>query len=384
MKKLAFFHDFRAYRDLNKDYYTVGFDYSLWEKYLKSFDEVTVVSRVFSYEEKEDKNNLKISQGQGVKFIPIESYKGIKDFITNKKNIVLEIQKILENVDYVIVRLPSIIGNLAYSEAKKKGKKIIVEVVGCAKEAYWNNSTKGKFVAHILENKMKNIVKDSENVVYVTREFLQKRYPNTKNNIGYSDVFIESLSPKILDERLERNLKEQTVINIGLIGDAVGTTKGHGVTLQALKILKEKYNVKLNLLGHGDAVGLKQKISELGLTDSVNFDGFRTAGKEVWHWLDKMDIYIQPSVQEGLSRSTIEAMSRACPVVTSTSEGFKELIDEQFMVRYSDYQGLAKKIEDFIDNNRIYKEACIKNLEKSKKYSFDILFKTRVDYFNRL
>ena len=50
--------------------------------------------------------------------------------------------------------------------------------------------------------------------------------------------------------------------------------------------------------------------------------------KEVLKWLDNIDIYIHPSYTEGLCRSIIEAMSRACPIICSDVGGNYELVDK--------------------------------------------------------
>ncbi|WP_191907340.1 glycosyltransferase family 4 protein [Vibrio diabolicus] len=74
----------------------------------------------------------------------------------------------------------------------------------------------------------------------------------------------------------------------------------------------------------------------------VSFDGFISEKNKILDWLDDIDIYIQPSFQEGLPRATIEAMSRGCIVASSNAGGLNELTLEQFIHSPGDYKSYLK------------------------------------------
>ena len=48
----------------------------------------------------------------------------------------------------------------------------------------------------------------------------------------------------------------------------------------------------------------------------------------MFEWLDDMDLYIQPSLQEGLPRAVVEAMSRGLPALGAHTGGIPELLGE--------------------------------------------------------
>lgn len=52
---------------------------------------------------------------------------------------------------------------------------------------------------------------------------------------------------------------------------------------------------------------------------------------KVFTWLDSIDIYAQPSRQEGLPRAMIEAMSRGIPCIGAKTAGIPELIDNKYI-----------------------------------------------------
>ena len=54
--------------------------------------------------------------------------------------------------------------------------------------------------------------------------------------------------------------------------------------------------------------------------------------------LDECDIYLQPSLQEGLPRSVIEAMSRGCACIGAATAGIPELLESEYVVKRKSVQ----------------------------------------------
>jgi glycosyltransferase involved in cell wall biosynthesis len=85
---------------------------------------------------------------------------------------------------------------------------------------------------------------------------------------------------------------------------------------------------------------------------------------EVFDWLDTIDIYVQPSKQEGLPRAQIEAMSRGVPSFGSKAGGIPELLDREFIFN------TVKEICDILlslDTDTMIEQAK-RNFSESKKY----------------
>ncbi|WP_240353520.1 glycosyltransferase family 4 protein [Cohnella algarum] len=381
---MAFFHDFPVFKDEKNHYFSIGFSYSLWERYLKLFSSLIVGCRVRNlddYKNETFKNNLQRSDGQNVSIRPISEYTSHKDYLVNRMKIIQQINTIIKEVDCVVVRLPSVIGSLAYKQAIKQKKVIICELVACPWDSLWNfGKIKTKIAAPIMYLKTKKIIKDAQNVLYVTNEFLQKRYKNTNNNIGCSDVEIYDFPDTILLERINKK-RFNEVIKIGLIGSSGNRFKGHETAIKAISLLKDKYSIHLHLLGHGNIGTIKNLIEKEGLEENIKLDGIRKSGEDVWGWLDQIDIYVQPSLQEGMNRATIEAMSRACPVITSNVGGFPEVVRGDFIIKKKDYKELARKIEDLLTNKSLYAEICKYNFYKSKSFTKSNLDSTRESFF---
>lgn len=87
-------------------------------------------------------------------------------------------------------------------------------------------------------------------------------------------------------------------------------------------------------------------------TKNVNFTG-SVFHSEVPALLQKADVFIFPSLGEGMSLSAIEAASCGLPLILSENSGLKELINDGengFIVPIQSTDALVDKIEYFINN----------------------------------
>lgn len=104
--------------------------------------------------------------------------------------------------------------------------------------------------------------------------------------------------------------------------------KGHDTLIHALSIVRNQ-GIDLVLLVVGD--GLERKrIQELALQsrlgeEAIRFLGFRT---DVADLLAAADLFVLPSVTEGLPLSVLEAMAQRLPVIATPVGGVPELVQE--------------------------------------------------------
>lgn len=120
-------------------------------------------------------------------------------------------------------------------------------------------------------------------------------------------IKIENLSNKELKEEL--SLKNETIISY--IG-RLHPVKGLKYLIEAVGDIEEK--IKVLIVGDGPQMKeLKEQVRIKGLEDRVIFLGFR---KDVPKVLVSTDIFVLPSLSEGLPRALLEAMAagKACIV----------------------------------------------------------------------
>lgn len=376
--KVAFFHDARLVYGGNGQIYSTGFTYSIWERYLSVFDSIIISTRM-KIDDTIDSTiikNMGLSSGPKVEFEPITEYNNNSDMILNRRAISSQIKKVLDECDCAIIRLPSTIGEIACVEAEKIKRPYLVEVVGCPFDSLWNHSLKGKLIAIPKYIITKRRVKKAPYAIYVTNEFLQRRYPCNGRIIGCSDVALTEFNDNILNKRIDKinNLQKDSKLIIGTVAAVDVRYKGQQFVIKAISELKKQgiSNVEYHLVGGGDNSYLKNIAKKYGVINEVKFLG-PLPHQEIFEFLNNVDLYVQLSKQEGLPRAVVEAMSRGCPIIGSTAGGIPELIDKEFLVRPKDSKELSRKILELVRNKDLMKEQATRNYEKSKEYSKNIL-----------
>jgi glycosyltransferase involved in cell wall biosynthesis len=103
--------------------------------------------------------------------------------------------------------------------------------------------------------------------------------------------------------------------------------KGHRDLLQALHLLASRpewRELRLLMVGTGARQGpLRAEAEALGLAERVVFAGFQ---RDVPPFVQAADVFVLPSVREGLSLSALEAMALARPVVACRVGGTPEVV----------------------------------------------------------
>ena len=103
--------------------------------------------------------------------------------------------------------------------------------------------------------------------------------------------------------------------------------KGHPVLLKAFSQLVSDWpNAQLLIAGDGEEHRTLEVLThDLNLTEHVRFLG---SIRNVREFLAVLDIFVHPSLHEGLGIAVIEAMSMARPIVATNVDGLAELITD--------------------------------------------------------
>ena len=293
-----------------------------------------------------------------------------------------EIITIIQNCNLVIGRVPSFLAYKVLDYSIKNGIPSFAEIMGCPWDSFWNHGLKGKLIAPYMFLKMRNIVANVDYASYVTEKFLQKRYPCNKSYLSASNVLLK-VNEDALNMRFKHveSLKKHT-FNLMTTAAVDVRYKGQEYVIKAIPHLKNKgINITYYIVGDGDQSYLKSIASKYGVEKNIVFTG-RKRIDDVFRLLDDVDIYIQPSLQEGLPRSVIEAMSRGCIVIGARTAGIPELIDDKYVVRKKSVSDIYKLIYeiDAYDKKTIMQIAK-RNIEKSKEFEEEVLNKRRYKYY---
>lgn len=218
--------------------------------------------------------------------------------------------------------------------------------VYCGADYYsgWKNSDSmiKKSLIHFIHGKMKKAVYHADYAHYVTDRVLQEVYPTKGKSIGASYVNIKlDCIDEELKMRKSKDSDSEKNVSVGLVGH-LSYYKGIDTAIKAMALLPKQFN--LHILGGGNPDKYAQLAEKYQVSDRVHFCGKVEPGEPVREWVRNMDICIQPSRQEGLPRSVIEAMSLCVPVVGSRVDGIIELVKEGYLHEVGDEKGLAQKI----------------------------------------
>ena len=123
-------------------------------------------------------------------------------------------------------------------------------------------------------------------------------------------------------------------ILIGFVGRLV-KLKGVDLLIEAFAQLEQEYrNLRLQIIWDGEErCNLEKQVEALGLWDKISFLWYQSPEKVYSDFLPHIDIFVNPSLQEGLPTTVIEALFAQCITVATGVGGTREIADgEDFIV----------------------------------------------------
>lgn len=143
-------------------------------------------------------------------------------------------------------------------------------------------------------------------------------------NAPDSDNKLNSKSRKETFEKLGVSLNNKMIVTAGRLSQE----KGHRYLIEAIKMLGEKANnVSFVFCGSGpESESLQLLSQQLDIQDKCHFVGFRRDMPEIFQ---AMDLFVLPSLTEGLPNVILESFAFGKPVVSTRVGGVAELVSHQ-------------------------------------------------------
>lgn len=357
---VGFFTDHKFFHDSSKIVYTSGtLNSEFWGRFLDNgAHHVIVVGRNGGALE----DNSARASAENVSFRCCESLSNLAGLLGVKDNEI--VRSAVRESSKVVARLPSEIGYRAIGYAKQFGKLVACEVVACPKDTLqYYGCVQARLYAPLAALRMKKYVARSGAALYVTQSVLQSRYPNSWLTAFASNVDIMDTEENCLPHRIAR-FRERAcsgALKICLVGTLENKSKGVDVAIYAIAGKPHQ----LTVIGRGDPQEYVRLAQRVGVT--VEFNGFISDRDALLSELDDADIYVEPSFQEGLSRATLEAMSRGCPAITSSAGGFPEVTHPFFIHKPGDYRALGIHINNGLDETTL-SDLIVHSIKTSQKY----------------
>lgn len=376
-RKVVFVHDGPFRYDVNADLIVTNNTLLLKKRYEYLGDEVTFMLRAIQTDVVNTENkDIKIN------FVQVPAYNRFQ-LLNNYLKACKIVESTIKNTDVAVVRLPSTIGALAVKYAKKYQKPYIVEVVGCPQDTLMNYNLTGKLYAPFAKLKLKSKVLNAPYVVYVSSFFLQKRYPTRGNQISISNVIIDNTEKSVNNKKKSyKTLNTKSEILLSTLGAIDIPYKGHEYVIMAIAKLKaQNYNIQYHIAGLGSKSRLLSIAQKLGVENHIHFEGLLNR-EEIFSLLDKTDIYVQPSLTEGLPRSVVEAMSRGCICIGTNVGGIPELIQPDLLFDKRSVDQIEYLIKHIVN---VYNPEKIseRNFLFSKSFNSEILERKRIEFYDK-
>ena len=178
------------------------------------------------------------------------------------------------------------------------------------------------------------------------------RVPTNRAHLLYNGIPALKADPKQQSADLYKELGiDKNQFNVLFVG-RLAPQKSVNTLLLAASLLKDKVqNFKVYIVGEGQQEQeLKEQCESLHLNHLVEF---RKPTSNPEKYFACCDVFVLPSIFEGMGIVLLEAFRANLPVVVSNVEGPKELVEDNhtgLVFEPGDYEGLAEKILTYYQN----------------------------------
>jgi len=191
---------------------------------------------------------------------------------------------------------------------------------------------------------------------------IKRDYKNFTNNIVYVGAI------RFFPEKQEREIK-----NLDFLIDSFS------------ELVKIKPKLKLYLIGDGNyKSNLEKKVMELNLQDYVIFTGYQT---NIQKYLEIADIFVNPSLSEGMPNTVIEAMISNVFVLCSDIHPHRHVIKNHvsgILFNNTSKRDFIDKVQEFYKNKKRSSEiAKAGYLYVKKHFSMKAIMKQNLEMYKK-
>lgn len=236
------------------------------------------------------------------------------------------------------------------------------------------------FTKYIFPLKTDLQVGVSQNIVKTINSYPGTRLSKRMAKLVYNGILRKWFEP--IPNKKYSSSPQKVIGAIGLLIER----KGYDYLIAAMpKVLERFPESNLIIVGEGDyRQVLEMQISELKLSKNVALLGRQS---DVRCWLEKMDLFVLPSLVEGLPTVIIESMARGVPVITTNIPGNDELVinEETGWLAYPRSSvDLAAKILKALDDPIMYEKISAQAFTKARELTIEKAAKRYAELYNHL
>ncbi len=318
--------------------------------------------------------DLKEAQLQGVKIVNIP-------FLLRRINPVYDLLALFSLYILLIKERPTIVhthtskaGLLGTLAAKMAGIPILVHTPHG--HVLWGYFGPLKTKIFIFLEKLTSRITDK--IVALTNrekeDYLMFKIANEDRfTVIFSGIKLKKFNESLLGEK--KSFKKE--LGIPETSSIVGTVarlvpvKGPESLIKAAKYITSKYPDTLFIFT-GDGYlrqDLENKAFKMGIKENIIFLGWRDDAAKI---ISAYDVFVLPSLNEGMGRVLVEAMALGKPIVASNIGGIPDLVihgKNGFLVPPKNPRELAKYIEILLEDEKKREKMGLKGKEMSLHFS---------------
>jgi glycosyltransferase involved in cell wall biosynthesis len=290
----------------------------------------------------------------------------------------------------------------------KRGLKI-------AHVAFWRGITRENLKVRLYHLMERRLLKSADHVVVVSEEqrhlLTSGALPGEKISVvpnavdvrpkageGFHDSGKERSASSDSDEVANVIPASEVDVRVALLSELSGKTiiatagrlspeKGHRHLLKALAlVLRDRPDVHLVVFGGGPLrTELTHLAGELGCSKSIHFLGFVPDFASL---LDGIDIFVLPSLSEGLPNALLEAMAAGKPVVATAIGGVPNLVEDGvtgLLVSPGESKEMASALGRLLSDSNLAAELGSRAQEAVRRsHSFERQYQLLIEVYARV
>ena len=366
------------------------YGYEFWKRYLIVFDDVRVVARMKDVKETEE--NWLLMDGEHVEVYGIPFFQGPVQLAKKFCSIQRALHDVDMGCDAALMRMPSPTASMVWRHLRR-GIPLAGEVVFDFTDSltHSNQNFIIRLLNRIQSKDLSRFCLTANGVSYVTEKAIQEHYPSYARLHGTSREHFESSYSTIMlrDEAYTapRNYTDLKKLTLVLSSVSMNSEKkGERILISAVKKARDRgYQADAVIIGDGSLRHAFEEYARmLGVKDYITFTGLLYTSDEVRSAMLKADIYVLPTLGEGLPRGILEAMAIGLPVLSTPVGGIPEVIEERYLFSPTDADAFADEICRLMDNPDELTEMSEKNFRKSLEFRDEILQQRRNVFYEQL
>lgn len=341
-------------------------------RFVAHFDAVRIVARAFPA-------NQPIGSrvtGQHTAFVDLGAIRGAGSWLLGLPRTAVRLFRVVRRAQTLMIRFPGNVAALALVLCWVTRKPFSAEIVADPADYFGKGASN-----HPLRNLAKWVhcrstalaARRAQSVRYVTEGYLQTKYPacSAADSFGFSDAWLPDSLFATRDTDAFVRSGPLRLINVSMMHNR---SKGHVALIEAMSRLKRK-NVSVVLTLVGDGV-LRAELEALadasGIADVVTFRG-RMSSEEVCATVATHDLFVLPSLQEGMPRAMLESMAVGTPVLGTRIGGIPEVLPASDMIRAGSVDAIEAAVEVLARDRSQLVDMSIRQQAKAAAFSYSAL-----------